>query len=494
MVARKVSTWLVALALAVAALGSTSRPVVAGGPIAHNYPGCGATIQDCVNSAAPGDGIFVHADDAGTAVTISKELLLASGDGVKHTVGFIGIDDTSTAPIHVIVDGFNVTTTVRVVLDQSVGSQVQIKNVVTHGSAVDAPFSFAIQRSATVSLERSAGSPSGSIGDVVRMLAAPNGGDIHVRIVGNSLSGHRHANSGAGIALTTRSTGRVTADIFNNTIWDVARCGCGLAAGIGIIAAEAVRADVNIVGNTVELSDAKGLEQRNNLGAGGHLTLDVFNNIFAHTQLQGIALDAGNASLTYRGGYNDTFANGVPNDLAGQSPGLGNRSIDPKFVDRSVGNLALKSSSGLIDKGQVCSPGGVANPDAAGHHRVAAKSVDIGAFERGAGAVTGIILLGTPANDTQTGSAGSDILCGYSGADTQRGLGGNDYLDGGVAADRLDGGAGADRLFGRDSNDLLCANDGTGNDVVNGGTGTDRFKADGGDKRKSVEQAGVCPF
>ena len=494
MIARKITVWLTAMTLTLVALGSAARPVAAGFPTAHNYPGCGATIQDCVNSAAPGDGIFVHADDAGTAVSISKELLLTSGDGVKHTIGFIAIGDLSTTPIHVIVDGFNVSTAVRVFFDQSVGSRVEIRNVVAHGSSVNAPFDFLIERSATVALERSAGSPSGSIGDAMRILASPNGGHVSFRIVGNSLSGHGHANSGAGIALTMMGTGRVTADIFNNTIWDVARCGCGFAAGIGIIARDTVLADVNIVGNTIERSATKGLEQRNNLATGGHLGLDVFNNIFAHTGQQGIALDSGNASLTYRGGYNDSFVNGSPNDLAGQAPGPGNVSIDPRFVDRAAGKLGLKSTSGLIDKGQVCSPGGVANPDAAGRHRIAAKSIDIGALERGAGAVTGIILLGTPANDTQIGSAGSDILCGFSGADTQRGLGGNDYLDGGVAADRLDGGPGADRLFGRDSNDLLCANDGSGNDLVNGGTGTDRFRADAGDTRKSVEKAGACPF
>ena len=143
----------------------------------------------------------------------------------------------------------------------------------------------------------------------------------------------------------------------------------------------------------------------------------------------------------------------------------------------------------MINKGQVCSPGGIANPDAKNLNRLNGSSVDIGAYEQGSGAVTGMILVGDNNSNNQSGTAGADILCGYGGQDLQSGADGNDYIDGGDQNDLQLGGTGADRMFGGKGNDRLCANDGTGTDSIDGGKGTDSYKVDTGDVKKAVETA-----
>jgi Ca2+-binding RTX toxin-like protein len=244
----------------------------------------------------------------------------------------------------------------------------------------------------------------------------------------------------------------------------------------------------------VERSATDGLQQRNDLLAGGRLRLDLFDNVFAHAQGYGIRLDAGApGTLVLRSGHNDTFANGSGVFLDGLPKGPGHLTLDPRFMDRASGNLRLKATSPLIDRGVVCSPGGVANPDAAGHHRLAGRSVDIGAHERGAGRATGVALTGRNGEDDLVGTDASDILCGMGGSDVLLGKGGRDHLDGGGGPDLLRGGAGPDRFLGGHGDDLLCARDGvSGNDRLDGGGGDDGFRADGGDPRTSVEHLGSC--
>src|SRR5262249_39916254 len=156
--------------------------------------------------------------------------------------------------------------------------------------------------------------------------------------------------------------------------------------------------------------------------------------------------------------------------LAGHSLGPHNLAVAPGFMDEPFGDLRLKPMSALIDRGIVCSPGGVQNLDAAGHGRLSGTSVDMGAFERGAGPPTGIALVGGSAGDTVTGTNGADILCGLGGGDTLNGGAGGDRLDGGAGADVVVGGAGPDRLFGGAGDDTcLDAVDGHTTDSVDGG-------------------------
>ena len=71
-------------------------------------------------------------------------------------------------------------------------------------------------------------------------------------------------------------------------------------------------------------------------------------------------------------------------------------------------------------------------------------------------------LLGSPFNDTLTGSNGDNDLIGGLGNDLITGLDGSDYLEGDPGADTLLGGDGIDFLYG-----------GAGNDSLDGGAGID---------------------
>ena len=207
------------------------------------------------------------------------------------------------------------------------------------------------------------------------------------------------------------------------------------------------------------------------------------------------------STLAFRGGYNDLYANGS-NDYAGQPRGPGNTAMAPGFVNRMLGQLSLAGDSPLIDRGQVCSPGGIAMPDASGTTRLEGNGVDIGAYERGNRPVTGAVRLGGGGANHLQGTNGDDILCGFAGNDDLLGLAGDDYLDagngadhgsGGPGNDRLVGGIGPDHLAGGRDGDVLCANDGVAaNDTVDGEDGFDRARTDSGDIRKSIEGLATC--
>lgn len=96
------------------------------------------------------------------------------------------------------------------------------------------------------------------------------------------------------------------------------------------------------------------------------------------------------------------------------------------------------------------------------------------------------IIIGTPGDDTRTGTnqsdliflgRGNDVGFGLKGNDWLRGQAGNDLLSGGDARDRLVGGAGIDTLFGDSGDDTLLGEAGT--DSLFGGSGNDSLR--GGD-------------
>lgn len=393
--------------------------------IADGYPGdCATSIQQCVDLASDGYTIYVNADDAGPGFSVySKSIEVSSGNGTKYHTGYIAVGDGAT-PVHVRVSGFNVTQFVHATFDSSTGSSMTVQNVtVTAGAGYAAAIAFYAEDStSSFSLERSSALATGVQQPALKLAAFGNGANATFHVVGNQFSGHGDTSSGAGIYLQMYDDAIVKADILNNTIWDVAHCSCGGASGIEVLANDTVHADVNIVGNSVERAGSAGILVSNSVAAGALLALDLFNNIFAHARGAGIWLIAGApATMAFRGGYNDTFGNGSANVYDGLPKGPGNLNVAPKFVNATIGDLRLKSASGLIDKGQVCSPGGVANPDAAGKTRLSGMSVDMGALERGAAAISGAVVLGTDGPDSLLGTGGNDIVCGYEGADTLHG-------------------------------------------------------------------------
>lgn len=495
---------LASIGLAVMALWPVALPVSAAGPVTVEYPGpvCPHDgthdLQWCIDSIEAGSTIILTSEiNPDDAADITKDLTLKADSTSLHPHldrlrVITGAGDPS---IDVTVQDISVDDGVGVALDSGADHVVRLRRLVV-GKLVPDPEGMIINVSvpATVVVESSTiRSAHEAQDEVMTLFVSDPDGQVNLRIVGNRLSGHGNTDSGSGIELEMDGEGSVRADILNNSIWDVARCNCGGSSGIFLKPEDAIIADVNIVGNTVDTSRTNAIGQRNTLSGVGHLSLNVFDNIFSHIQVFGFRLTTGApGSLTFRAGHND-FYQTAGNLLDGQSAGSGNLHKDPKFVDRASGNLKLKSSSPLIDKGVVCSPGGIANLDAAGHGRLKGSSVDLGAYEVGAGTPSGKAVLGDGAGNTLDGTSGADILCGYGGKDTLKGKAGNDWLDGGSDKDTLTSGSGSDRAYGGSGNDTICANDGVnGNDRADGGSGSDRGRTDSGDTRVSIESGASC--
>ena len=468
-----------------------------GDPVQVDYPSPDCPqpdgLQGCIDRVDPGSTIRVTTEIVGESISITKAIRLLGAPDLQPQLDRIDVTGT-TAVIDVTLRDLRVLGGIWVVLGTTDGHAVRIEHVTVKGSIPNTGSAITMQTTvpATFILERSAITGGAPGRDSVSLSGTITHGSTLFRLVGNRISQHGKSGS-AGAFVRHSDAGTNHVQVLNNRIWDVGRCGCGINSGIVVAVAGAAHVDAAIVGNTIERSAGAGIMIRNDLEGAGSFTADVFNNVVAHTQGDGIARDSAVGTTTpVRNGFNAFFeTDSAPTD---RFLGPGTRFVDPRFVNRASGDLRLKASSPLIDRGLVCSPGGVADPDAAGRHRLAGPTVDIGAYEVGAEAPTGIVVVDDAGSRLIRGTAGADILCGDGGADALYGAGGPDFLDGGAGTDRLIGGGGRDRLFGRGGADHLCAKDGRGVDHLDGGPSIDRFEADTGDTRISVETRDSCDF
>jgi hypothetical protein len=449
-----------------------------------------------VDGSDAGDTILIRTNDPiQEVVSVDHSLTIEPDTGFHPTVAIIGVGDGSTGTLGVFLSGLTVPGGVLVRLTEGSGHLVSLRNLdLASSDAVGSALFADLRVPSSVELISSRLEQTVDQGSALRVDAASISGLVSLRAVGNRIRGDRGEQRGGGISLRTSKAGSVHASFFNNSVWGARAC-CGSDAGISIQPNGPSHVDVDVVGNTIDHTAANALLVASFLLPTGHASVDAFDNVFSNSRLSGINLDSARpATLVFRAGHNDFFANGDPNFLQGHSAGTGNLQVNPKFVGAGSGALALKATSPLIDRGLVCSPGGVANPDAAGHARLSGPSVDIGAFERGAASPTGEVLLGTAGGDTLSGTAGADIMCGMGGADDLRGGGGGDYVDGGLGGDVLFGDAGPDRVFGGPGDDsCLHTKDGVnGNDRADGGPGNDGFLTDPGDVRTNVEHRSMC--
>ena len=86
--------------------------------------------------------------------------------------------------------------------------------------------------------------------------------------------------------------------------------------------------------------------------------------------------------------------------------------------------------------------------------------------------------VGTPGNDTLSGTGGADVIAGLGGNDTISGGGGNDIICGGDGNDKITGSAGNDTIYGDNGNDRLTG--ASGHDTLNGGDGADKLSGSAG--------------
>ena len=477
--------------------------VAAAAPVTVEYPSteCPDTgdegLQQCIDGVDPGSTVILNTEIIEEGASITKSLTLRGIDrDLMPVLTGIGIGSPATGSARITLEDVRLRFGALVRLISGSGHVVAIRRVDVGRPPITLnPRGINVQADvpASITIENSIIRSDQEDQVAALPLFTQNAkGQVNFRVVGNRITAAGDTQSGSGIGLQMEGVGSVRADFLNNVIWDVATCRCGAAAGISIVPDLATRVDVNIVGNTIDNSRTNAIQQRNDLTT-GRLSLDIFNNIFTRNRSSALDLDLGNpGTLVFRGGFNDSFGNGAPDDLDGQPAGPGNLKLDPGYVDRAAKNFRLRPNSPLINKGITCSPGGVANPDAARRHRVAGPEVDIGAYETNASPITGVVLLGAGAADTLTGTGGRDIICGYLNADVLRGGGGADYVDGGGGNDRVFGGSGVDRVFGGLGNDTLCTRDATNGDVADGGAGSDKADTDPGDIRISIETSGRC--
>ena len=450
-------------------------------PSATTHCTSGDSLQSCINFAGDGGKVEIatNAEIAAT-VTLSTSFTLTSASGFHGDVDIVDVNlPAGSQQVFVTdLDGQSV----RV---EAAGGHppqnITLDGLHEAGNSDHAGAEITVDGGATVTLERSILGPAG-FGQGMNVLINDNPSSFNgvVSIRGNFMS---QGSQGPGIWVI--NSGSTLTDIYNNSIWGAG----GSALGGLYVRANDGTSTLNIVGNSIDSSDSDGVHIVNNISS-GHAQVEMFNNIISHTTGAAVSIESLGSSpaLTLDAGYNDYFADAGSNHLEGRSLGAHNLALNPNYVNRPDANLKLKSTSKLINKGIVCSPGGVAITDAAGKNWLKGATVDMGAYEFGAGVVTGVALVGASGNDTLIGSAGNDIICGLAGLDVVNGSGGNDYVDGGAGNDTVIGGPGSDRLFGEVGNDLLCANDGVkGNDHLIGGPGTDSYAADAHDILASVE-------
>jgi hypothetical protein len=492
--------WLV---FVVVATSGTVAPAAAAGrgslPRHIVWPSsvCPGSLQQCIDSlGGVRTTIKVEKDGAVPGVSIEQSLVLEGGGGFHPVLQSVSITDPSPSTlIGVTIADLSIASFVEGTVDGA-GDAVTLRGLrIEQPTGTSNPPAIELRTSAAASLtvERSTVQGDSSETPAIFVVTQEPSGTVAVRIVGNRVSEHGSQDAGSGIGVDGIGSGTLRAVIDGNSVWDVAQCDCQGSAGI-LVASNGSHIVADVVGNSVDRSQLAGLTFDSlSSPPGRHLTVEAFDNIVSHTVNPVFVDDTSPPHVKFDAGSNDFFANQQPSILSGHSLGTGNLAANPLYYDAPFGNLRLKPTSPLIDRGLTCSPGGIENLDAAGHGRLAGNGVDIGAFEVGAGVPTGVALVGTSASNPLTGTAGDDIVCGMAGADTLKGAGGDDWIDGGAGPDRLAGGTGADRLFGGAGSDpCLNAADGRGGDSIDGGTGTDHYRSDQGDTVTHAEVRSSC--
>lgn len=495
-------------------LVSTLLLVLLPAPIAGaqtlTFPGCGATLKQCVHAAPPGSTIVLKTNNLipiPDGLNIHKGLRFVAAKGYKPKVG------SNSAPVYIAAELSGAADTfsfkgirflqaeVAVGVTSGTGHRVLFEN--NHisndtgsngGAGIQIYFNNTARGSVVV---RNNKVSSTGVGIDVRS----QGG--RAVITNNTVTTPDFGNSQEGISLSGSGSGLVKATVANNLIHDVAGCYCGNPSGILLTAFDtSTFVDLRVLNNTI-VRAGENVPAGNTayglwiyVSADAKLEASLYNNVVADSY-SGIVLYE-DAHLAVTGNLNDTFNIGGGDSTGSYDIGT-LLHVDPTFVDEAADNFRLQAGSPLRDAGQTCIPSmPIPRSDAGRRFRLFGAAVDIGAYERGSylsGAVAGVSRSGTAARDVLEGSKGIDVLCGLGGRDKLKAAGGRDFLFGGEGNDALHGGAGADRIrgdlgadkgFGDDGPDRLNMQDGVqGNDLADGGADQDTCVTDPGDVRQS---------
>ena len=304
----------------------------------------------------------------------------------------------------------------------------------------------------------------------------------NVTSVGNSA-----ARYGAGISIDGAAT-LTNVTVSGNSMQDVG------SGGIDIDTGPVTLNNVTITGNVVD-SDNDGIGDGGGLFVESGAPVTLQNTIIAgNTDRGGQAPDCAQETGTglMSGGHNligttagCNFIAG-PGDLTEVNPLLGPLSDNGGLA--TTHSLLLGSPA--IDAGDPSPPGSGGTACAITDQRGLPRICDMGSYELFLCGDVPVNRIGTPGDDTLTGTRGDDGFLGGGGDDIATGRGGDDAFCLGRGQDTANGNAGSDQVLGGDGNDTVRG--GTGNDLLKdeqgrdrlyGGTGKDRLVGGGGKDR-----------
>jgi Ca2+-binding RTX toxin-like protein len=494
------------LFLTVVLLGGVMSSAPAGAQT-RTFPGCGATVQACIDKADPGDTLRIATNnpiELTSQLLIPKSLTLKAAAGYKPV--FKGkdqirsfISEPASGSQHLVFDGLKLVD-VAISFNSTGGSghsvvvrnsTILLKNGNNGVTSVAIYFSDPSSGRATVVDNRIAGDGTG---------VTVSGATTRLNVSRNEITRDDAPSSTAGITFYERGGAEGTARIADNLIYEVSGSNAGAADALIVSISESSTLEADIVNNTIDRAGYGG-----GTGIGMLLTMPggdisvfearIYNNTLTRGEGAGIYVAPG---IGAEGSNNNTRDNANGNSIP-PSSSVGTIDVAPAFVDPAAGDYRLKNSSALLDAGTTCMDETlVSRSDLMGAFRVSGPRVDIGVYERGSsipGDIPGENVTGSDVAESLTGSGGIDVLCGLDGADTIAGLGGSDLILGGTGKDVLQGGdgrdyvtgeEGADRAFGNAGSDVLRLIDGVkGNDRANGGPDSDDCFVDEGDIEES---------
>ena len=389
------ATFGVAAPMPAAAAGTTWSFPSSDCPLAENHG-----LQDCIDKTAAGDTVVITQDPlASNDATIKHSLTLRAQAGLDPVLGSLSVDDTdNTVPMTVNVTGLTFAF-VAASFTAVDGNQLALNRVTvqTPPGGDNEPIFVLATRRAAFSLTQGDLRDGHDEGDGVN-IDVEGSGQLSVSVIATRIRSNAPNGSESGISIDTSNQATASADLMNNDIFGMGGCDCGAPSGIALEADQATHLRANVVGNTIDRSHASvsgsisAIDIENDTSAGGSMSVAIFDNILSRSESAGIDVGGSSSATSLSLGFNDYWHNGGGDAVGVTSEGQDNLHVDPKYVDPTHGDLRLATHSPVVDEGQVCSPGGVANPDASGNARLHGTSVDMGAYERGSTAPTGVAL------------------------------------------------------------------------------------------------------
>ncbi|HEY3267645.1 MAG TPA: right-handed parallel beta-helix repeat-containing protein [Armatimonadota bacterium] len=384
-----------------------------------SWAGAKATVGAAVSAAAPGDEVWVakgvypehlvlpavlalYGGFAGTETSRDQRNWRANVTvlGPQETPSAYGLSIVSTMWSYVTVDGFTIQNGGESGIYSTGNHTVIANNIITGsvsaynggGITLTRGWNLVTDNQIIANGQFSDGGGisikgSGLIArNTITGNSASHGGGIcasggPVDIVDNAISGNSSEYYGGGIDVDNG-----TARIYGNLIWENSAYDGG--GGVAVLGSTASVINDTIVGNTL-LPNAE-------VGGGGVLafqydppnaqTFLILANSIVASNATGLAVTGG---ATVTAVHNAFFSNGAANykGIADPTGANGNIKANPQFVSASVGDFHLAAGSPAINAGDdTLVPQW--EPDLDGHARIAGSHVDLGAYERDAGAPT----------------------------------------------------------------------------------------------------------